>query len=61
MRKGIAVSPGVAIGTAYLIEEIFVHPNSDQLEAEDIPKRNPEQAESISNAKALLAPIFVAV
>ena len=36
MRKGIAVSPGVAIGTAYLIEEIFVHPNSDQLEAEDI-------------------------
>jgi phosphoenolpyruvate-protein phosphotransferase (PTS system enzyme I) len=31
MRKGIAVSPGVAVGTAYCISEIFVHPESKKL------------------------------
>lgn len=31
MRKGIAVSPGVAIGTAYCIHEIFVVPDSKRL------------------------------
>ena len=32
MPKGIAVSPGIAIGTAYVIDEIFVDPNSKRLE-----------------------------
>ena len=32
MRRGIAVSPGVAIGTAYVIHEIFVNPNTQKLE-----------------------------
>ncbi len=32
MRKGIAVSPGVAIGTAYCIDEIFVNPETKKLE-----------------------------
>jgi phosphotransferase system enzyme I (PtsI) len=31
MRKGIAVSPGVAIGTAYCIHEIFVDPDTKLL------------------------------
>ncbi len=31
MRKGIAVSPGVAIGTAYCIHEIFVNPDRKRL------------------------------
>jgi phosphotransferase system enzyme I (PtsI) len=31
MRKGIAVSPGVAIGTAYCIQEIFVDPDTKTL------------------------------
>ena len=32
MRRGIAVSPGVAIGTAYVIHEIFVNPDTKKLE-----------------------------
>src|SRR5687767_16018667 len=31
MRKGIAVSPGVAVGTAYCIHEIFVGPEGKPL------------------------------
>jgi len=31
MRRGIAVSPGVAIGTAYVIHEIFVNPDRKSL------------------------------
>lgn len=36
MRRGIAVSPGVAIGTAYVIHEIFVNPNTKRLEDSEI-------------------------
>ena len=36
MRRGIAVSPGVAIGTAYVIHEIFVNPNTQRLEDSEI-------------------------
>jgi phosphoenolpyruvate-protein phosphotransferase (PTS system enzyme I) len=32
MRKGIPVSPGVAVGVAYCIHEIFVDPNTQRLE-----------------------------
>jgi phosphotransferase system enzyme I (PtsI) len=32
MRKGIPVSPGVAVGTAYCILEIFVNPETQKLE-----------------------------
>jgi phosphoenolpyruvate-protein phosphotransferase (PTS system enzyme I) len=32
MRKGLAVSPGVAVGTAYCIHEIFVNPQTLRLE-----------------------------
>jgi phosphotransferase system enzyme I (PtsI) len=31
MKRGIAVSPGVAIGTAYVIHEIFVNPDQKSL------------------------------
>ena len=31
MRKGVAVSPGVAVGTAYCIHEIFVDPDAKRL------------------------------
>ena len=31
MRKGIGVSPGVAVGTAYCINEIFVNPEAKRL------------------------------
>ena len=36
MRKGIAVSPGVAVGTAYCIHEIFVNPKAKRLEDREI-------------------------
>lgn len=36
MRKGIAVSPGVAIGTAYCIHEIFVNPETKRLEDNEV-------------------------
>ncbi len=36
MRKGIAVAPGVAVGIAYCIHEIFVNPNTKRLEENEI-------------------------
>jgi len=36
MRKGIGVSPGIVVGTAYCINEIFVNPATRQLEAEEV-------------------------
>ena len=36
MRKGIAVSPGVSVGTAYCIHEIFVDPDAQRLEDREI-------------------------
>src|SRR5687767_8923381 len=36
MRKGIPVSPGVAVGTAYCIQEIFVNPDTKRLEDNEI-------------------------
>jgi phosphoenolpyruvate-protein phosphotransferase (PTS system enzyme I) len=36
MRKGIAVSPGVAIGTAYVIHDIFVNPDTKRLESTEL-------------------------
>ncbi len=36
MRKGIGVSPGVAVGTAYCLHEIFVDPNTKLLEDGDV-------------------------
>lgn len=36
MRHGIAVSPGVAIGTAYCIHEVFVDPGRTHLDATEV-------------------------
>ncbi len=36
MRRGIAVSPGVAIGKAYVIREIYVNPDTKRLEDSEI-------------------------
>jgi phosphoenolpyruvate-protein phosphotransferase (PTS system enzyme I) len=36
MRKGIPVSPGVAVGTAYCIHEIFVDPDTQRLEDQEV-------------------------
>ena len=36
MRKGIGVSPGVAVGTAYCIHEIYVNPDTRQLGKDEV-------------------------
>ena len=36
MRRGIAVSPGVAIGKAYVIHEIYVNPDTKRLEDSEV-------------------------
>ena len=36
MRKGIPVSPGVAVGIAYCIHEIFVDPDTQRLEDQEV-------------------------
>ena len=36
MRRGIAVSPGVAVGTAYCIHEILVSPEKERLEDDEV-------------------------
>jgi phosphoenolpyruvate-protein phosphotransferase (PTS system enzyme I) len=37
MFRGIAVSPGVSIGTAYCIHEVFVDPGRQLLEPQEVP------------------------
>ncbi|MBC8872178.1 MAG: phosphoenolpyruvate--protein phosphotransferase [Planctomycetes bacterium] len=37
MRRGLPVSPGVAVGTAYCIDEIFVSPGTQRLRNQEIP------------------------
>jgi len=36
MRRGIPVSPGVAVGTAYCLDEIYVNPDTKRLEDREI-------------------------
>ncbi len=36
MRKGLAVSPGVSVGTAYCIHAIFVNPDSKPIENQEV-------------------------
>ena len=36
MRKGLAVSPGVSVGTAYCIHSIFVNPDAKRLENQEV-------------------------
>lgn len=61
MRKGIGVSPGVAIGTAYCIHEIFVNPNTSRLaEADVLPelaRLNDARDETAADLRALHAKV----
>jgi phosphotransferase system enzyme I (PtsI) len=36
MRKGLGVSPGVAVGQAYCVDEIFVHPQHTKLDDSEV-------------------------
>lgn len=57
MRKGIAVSPGVSIGTAYCIHEVFVEPGRGPLEsyqvAGELAKFENARKRSIDDLRAL--------
>jgi phosphotransferase system enzyme I (PtsI) len=37
MNKGIAISPGIAVGSAYCIEAIYVNPDSKRLSESQVP------------------------
>lgn len=57
MRKGIAVSPGVTIGTAYCIHEVFVAPDRERLEPEEVASEvarfEAARKKSITDVRAL--------
>ncbi len=57
MRKGIAVSPGVTIGTAYCIHEVFVAPDRVTLAPEEIASEvarfEAARKKSIADVRAL--------
>ena len=50
MRQGIAVSPGIAVGTAYCIQDVFVSPSAEPLSDHEV-RDNLESYES-ARAKA---------
>ena len=62
MRKGIPVSPGVSIGTAYCINEIFVRPEKTHLEdnavGEELARFEAAKEQSIRDLKALEAKVY---
>ncbi len=57
MRKGIAVSPGVTIGTAYCIHEVFVAPDRVTLDpdeiASEVARFEAARKKSIADVRAL--------
>lgn len=57
MRKGIAVSPGVTIGTAYCIHEVFVAPDRETLQPEEVASEvarfEAARKKSIADVRAL--------
>jgi phosphoenolpyruvate-protein phosphotransferase (PTS system enzyme I) len=53
MRKGIPVSPGVAVGTAYCIHEIFVHPEKTRVDEAELAKYEAARDETAADLQAL--------
>ncbi|MEC9094207.1 MAG: phosphoenolpyruvate-utilizing N-terminal domain-containing protein, partial [Planctomycetota bacterium] len=65
MRKGIPVSPGVSIGTAYCIHEIFVRPEKTRLAedavGEELARFESAKEQAIRDLKALEAKVYAQV
>lgn len=65
MRKGIPVSPGVSIGTAYCIHEIFVRPEKTHLEddavGEELARFETAKNQAIRDLKALEEKVYAQV
>ena len=57
MRKGIAVSPGVTVGTAYCIHEIYVNPSTKRLAqgevATELARYEDARERSLKDVRAL--------
>ena len=62
MRKGIPVSPGISIGTAYCIHEIFVRPEKSHLDddsvGEELARFETAKEQAIRDLKALEAKVY---
>jgi phosphotransferase system enzyme I (PtsI) len=52
MRKGIGVAPGVAVGKAYCIHEIFVKPDGKKLGQEEVPAELARYEKAVKKALA---------
>ena len=65
MHKGIAVSPGVAVGTAYCIQQIFVNPDTKRLEEgeilEELARFDQARAKTASDLHALFQKVSTQV
>ncbi|MDG2470639.1 MAG: phosphoenolpyruvate--protein phosphotransferase [Pirellulaceae bacterium] len=65
MKKGIPVSPGVSIGTAYCISEIFVRPEKTHLEedavGEELARFESAKEQTIRDLKALESKVYAQV
>ncbi len=61
MRKGIPVSPGVAVGTAYCIHEIYVDPGTRHLEdrqvADELAQYEAAREQAAADLRALQAKV----
>jgi phosphotransferase system enzyme I (PtsI) len=65
MRKGIGVSPGVAVGTAYCINEIFVSPDSKRLEdgevLDELARFDEARSKTVTDLHALVQKVTTQV
>ena len=59
MRRGIGVSPGVAVGTAYCIHEIFVDPDTRRLEPDQVRDELAHYIPRWLNESLALYPVWV--
>src|ERR1700751_38159 len=61
MAKGIGVSPGVAVGTAYCIHEIFVNPSTRRLAAAEVRPDRARYEKARDGAAADLRSLYTKV
>ena len=65
MRKGIPVSPGVSIGTAYCIHEIFIRPEKTRLAedavGEELARFESAKEQAVRDLKALEIKVYAQV
>ncbi len=58
MRKGLPVSPGVAVGTAYRIHQIFIDPSARTLAAHEVRDELQRYEEALAKTEADLRALY---